>query len=196
MTKLVYDIGFNDKRYPAKVNNKTIDKYTLWVNMLYRCTEKLWIKHPTYTGTTCSENFKSYSFFYEWCNQQLNANEKDENGKSWHLDKDLLSSKMYSEDTCVFIPQRINKLLTKSDSARGKSPIGVCWHKPTEKYQANCQEDSEKRYLGLFNTAQEAFIAYRDCKESFIKKLANEYKSQLDPRAYQALMNYQVEITD
>lgn len=52
------------------------------------------------------------------------------------------------------------------------------------------------QYLGYFDTQEEAFQAYKTFKESYIKQVANEYSYQLDPRAYQALMNYQVEITD
>ena len=33
-------------------------------------------------------------------------------------------------------------------------------------------------------------------KESFVKEQANKFKSQIDERAYDALMNYKVEITD
>ena len=54
----------------------------------------------------------------------------------------------------------------------------------------------QPEYLGLFNTELEAFNAYKQAKESFVKEQANKWKSQIDPRAYEALMNYQVEITD
>ena len=67
----------------------------------------------------------------------------------------------------------------------------------TGKYQASCSiGDGKTRYLGLFLSVEEAFSVYSGRKESFIKKLANEYKDKLDPRAYQALLNYRVEITD
>ena len=33
-------------------------------------------------------------------------------------------------------------------------------------------------------------------KELRIKEVANKWKDQIDPRAYEALINYQVEITD
>ena len=51
-------------------------------------------------------------------------------------------------------------------------------------------------WLGSFNTEVEAFNAYKEAKESFIKELANKWKGQIDKRAYEALMNYEVEITD
>ena len=41
-----------------------------------------------------------------------------------------------------------------------------------------------------------AFNAYKEAKEAFVKEQAEKWKSQIDPRAYKALMNYQVEITD
>ena len=53
-----------------------------------------------------------------------------------------------------------------------------------------------KSIWGVFNTELEAFRAYKVAKESFVKEQAEKYKSQIDPRAYNALMNYTVEITD
>ena len=38
--------------------------------------------------------------------------------------------------------------------------------------------------------------AYKQAKESFIKEQANNWKSQIDDRAYNALMNYTVDIDD
>ena len=38
--------------------------------------------------------------------------------------------------------------------------------------------------------------AYKTAKEAFIKEQANKWKSQIDDRAYEALMNYTVETTD
>jgi oligoribonuclease (3'-5' exoribonuclease) len=46
------------------------------------------------------------------------------------------------------------------------------------------------------DTELEAFLAYKHAKEAYIKELANKWKDQIDPRVYDALMNYQVEITD
>ena len=51
-------------------------------------------------------------------------------------------------------------------------------------------------YLGYFNTELEAFNAYKTAKEIYIKELANKWEGKIDDRAYEALMNYTVEITD
>ena len=54
----------------------------------------------------------------------------------------------------------------------------------------------KREHLGYFKTEVEAFNAYKTAKESFIKEQANKWKGKIDNRAYNALMNYQVEITD
>ena len=54
----------------------------------------------------------------------------------------------------------------------------------------------KSEYLGSFKTELDAYNAYKTAKESFVKEQANKWKSQIDIRAYEALMNYAVEITD
>ena len=39
-------------------------------------------------------------------------------------------------------------------------------------------------------------LSAKQAKESFIKEQAEKWKSQIDPRAYNALMNYTVNIDD
>jgi len=196
--KLVRGIGVKGMDYPVQSNGKEAKEYALWSSMLTRCTEKLWVRRPTYTGTTCSENFKNYSFFYEWCQEQVGFKNKDEYGESWHLDKDLLvkSNKLYSEDTCVFVPQEINTLIVRRNNHRGKHRIGVYLDKDVVSYVSQCSLKGKRVYLGRYRTGEDAFRAYKTYKENLIKQVANEYKSQLDLRVYQALINYTVEITD
>ena len=133
--KLVRGIGIKGDKYPSWNGVEMLKEYSLWTDMLLRCTNKVLLKRPTYEGTACSESFKSYTFFYEWCNQQKGFNEKDKNGRKWNLDKDLLvkGNKLYSEDTCVFVPHRINSLLIKRDACRGEWPVGVYWQEKRRK---------------------------------------------------------------
>ena len=51
-------------------------------------------------------------------------------------------------------------------------------------------------WLGCFTTELEAYNAYKTAKESFVKEQAEKWKDKIDERAYNALMNYQVEIDD
>lgn len=123
---------------------------------------------------------------------------KDNNNKSWQLDKDLLikGNKVYSEDVCVFLPKQINTLLVKRNASRGYYPLGVHWSVAASKYSASCSSGKGSQHLGCFQTQEDAFLAYKIFKESYIKQVAEQYKPQLDKRAYQALMDYTVEITD
>ena len=191
----VYGVGILGTKYSSKVNGVQTKEYTLWRDMLKRCYSDVYKKkHPTYVDCKCSENFKSYEYFYEWCRKQVGfANE------GWQLDKDLLGkgNKVYNENTCVFIPKEINQVLVKRENMRGKYPIGVYWSHKNKAFMVRVNMNKGKyEYLGCFNTEIEAFNAYKKAKECFIKEQANKFKSQIDPRAYEALMNYKVEIDD
>lgn len=199
MNELVCGIGVNDGEYRAKVDGKNTREYSLWRNMLFRCTEEGQDKNPTYTGCSISENFKYYSYFHKWCQQQFGFSNIDESGKSWHLDKDLLikGNKLYSEDTCVFVPRKLNSMITKSDATRGEWPIGVHFNKPCGKFIACCSIGCGKiQHLGVFQEPQAAFLTYKTFKEGIVKQAAQEYKHQLDARVYEALINYEVNEND
>ena len=191
----VCGVGILGTKYPSTVNGVITKEYDLWQNMLRRCySDSSKKKHPTYEGCGVSDNFKSFEYFYEWCQKQIGFGVA-----SFELDKDLLAkgNKIYSEDSCIFIPKEVNSLLIKSVASRGVYLIGVCWSKTHKTFKAQVSKNKGKsEHLGYFATELEAFNAYKVAKESFIKEQANKYKSQIDERAYEALMNYTVEITD
>ena len=141
-----------------------------------------------------NNKFKSYEYFYEWCHSQIGFGVE-----GWHLDKDLLvkGNKVYSEDSCVFLPPEINSLLVKHTPSRGKHPIGVSWYSKSKTFIAQVNKNKGKpENLGYFKTEIEAFNAYKQAKGAFVKEQANKWKGQIDPRAYEALMNYTVDIDD
>ena len=191
----VYGVGIIGTKYPSEVNRVKTKEYNLWKNMLQRCySDTFQKKQPTYEGCEVSNNFKYFEYFYEWCHIQIGFANKD-----WQLDKDLLikGNKVYNESTCVFIPKDINTLLTKSTASRGEHLIGVHWSKTANAFVAQVSKSKGKsEYLGSFKTELEAYNAYKVAKESFVKEQANEWKGKIDERAYEALMNYTVEITD
>ena len=191
----VFGVGVLGTKYPTKINGVQTKEYVLWKEMLRRCySDSLKKRYPTYIDCEVSDKFKSYEYFYEWCHKQVGFGVD-----GFELDKDLLvkGNKVYSEYSCVFIPAEINTLLIKCTASRGEHPIGVCWNKTKKSFVAHVSKNKGKlEYLGLFKTEIEAYNAYKQAKESFIKEQANKFKSQIDDRAYNALMNYTVEITD
>ena len=195
----VYGVGILGTKYLSTVNGVRTKEYALWMDMLRRCYSDTYKKkNQTYIDCEVSNKFKSYEYFYEWCNKQIGFS-VDGNGNPFQLDKDLLikANKVYSESTCVFLPKEINSVLTKCTASRGEHLIGVCWHNTNKAFVARVHKNKGKpEHLGLFNTEIEAFNAYKVAKESYLKELANKWKGQIDERAYEALMNYKVEITD
>ena len=195
----VHGVGILGTKYQAKINGVNTKEYDLWYSMLRRCySDNSKKKRPTYEGCKVSENFKSYEYFYEWCHSQIGF-DNDGNENPFHLDKDLLikGNKIYSESTCVFIPSEINSLLTKCTASRGKHLIGVSWHNASKSFRAQISKNKGKReHLGCFKTELEAFNAYKQAKESFVKEQAEKCKGKIDERAYNALMNYEVNIDD
>ena len=191
----VHGVGILGAKYPSRVNGVKTREYKLWQSMLKRCYSDAYKKkHPTYEGCEVSDNFKSYEYFYEWCHKQIGFG-----NEGFDLDKDLLvkGNKVYSEDSCVFISQEINKILVKREASRGEYLIGVYWSKTNRAFKAQVSKNNGgSEHLGYFKTEIEAFKAYKTVKESFVKEQANKFKSQIDERAYEALMDYTVEITD
>ncbi len=200
MGKLVQGVGISEKgefaRY-TKVNGKKImtKEYQLWSSMLKRCySEKCQQEQPTYLGCSVGENFKYFQRFAKWCQSQIGFGLE-----GWQLDKDILirGNKVYSEDTCVFVPRKINCMLVKQSPSRGEFPIGVSWFKRDKNYKAQCNDgNGTNKHLGYSATPEGAFQAYKEFKEVVIKRLAVEYIGTLDPRAYDALMKYEVNIND
>ena len=195
----VYGVGILGAKYQSTINGVQTKEYGLWCHMLERCySDSFKKKRPTYEVCEVSNNFKSYEYFYEWCHKQIGFG-NDGNGNPFHLDKDLLvkGNKVYSENTCVFIPSEINSLLVKSTASRGKHLIGVSWNKRDKAFVAMVSRDKgQSEHLGSFKTEIEAYNAYKTAKESFVKEQAEKWKDKIDERAYNALMNYQVEIDD
>ncbi len=192
MTKLVYGVGINDGKSPAKVKGKNLKEYDIWRGLLRRCySPESQKKRPTYLGCSVSENFKSHSYFYDWVQKQIGFGQE-----GFELDKDLIfkGNKIYSEDTCLFLPSELNSLFTSCKRARGKLPVGVTLQ--SGRFRAQCSIDSVPSYLGYFDTPELAFQAYKQTKEAFIKLQAEKWEALIDPRAYEALLRYEVILTD
>ena len=202
----VCGVGIVGDKYPTRINYNCVKEYSIWNGMIRRCFDKKEKeKHPTYQDVTCCEEWIYYPNFYEWLHSQENFN-KWKNGERWAIDKDILvkGNKIYSPDTCCLVPYYINSLFVKRESARGDLPIDVYYNKKEERYRAivSMGIKNEKQYdmeCGQFPTPEDAFyLGYKPYKENYIKKIAQEEynKGNITKKCYEAMMSYQVEITD
>lgn len=193
----VYGVGFiGDEK---SLNDVCITKsYYTWKNMIERCYCESSLKnYPTYTECTVIKEWHNYSNFKVW----FDKNYYELESQVTNLDKDILhkGNKLYSPETCIFVPQRINNLFPKSDKSRGLYPVGV--NKINDKYVAECSYLNEenkrcRKKIGRFNTPEEAFYAYKKFKEQYIKEVADKYKNKIPQKLYEAMYKYKVEITD
>lgn len=168
----------------------------LWNDMYTRCyNTKLHKRFPEYRGCSiCDYWLEDKERFYKWVekNYYMIGNEQMD------LDKDILfkGNKVYSPETCVFVPHTINTLLLNNKRKRGKYPLGVNYEKAKGKYRAALNVDGRTIKLGHYNTVEEAFRDYKRHKEALIIVVADRYKGKLPDRVYEAMMNWKIEIDD
>ena len=156
-----------------------------------------------FLNSQLKENQTFVDLFCGSCNiiSKIDDNYYEIEGEEMNLDKDILvkHNKIYSPETCVFVPHKINKLFVKGDKVRGKSVIGTSLFK-NGKYRVDCNlfnpETGKSRleYLGLYDTQEKGFEVYKYYKERNIKQVADYYKGQIPQKLYDALYKYEVEI--
>lgn len=184
---LAYGIGVNDYVGRVKENGKHIKAYRAWISMLSRCYGKKELVHrPSYIGCSVCDEWLLFSNFKRWY---------DENYiDGFQLDKDLLvkGNKVYSPETCCFVPIEINCFLLESNLSRGESGEKGVYKTKNNTYIAGYSENGKRVYLGSFKTLELAKKAYALSKEKRAKTLANLYfeKGLIKENVYLSLLNY------
>lgn len=195
--KIVFGVGFiGDGIYTPyiKEERKKSETYKYWQRMLQRgYSEEFKDSFSSYREVKVCEEWHNFQNFAKWFED--NYYEVRELGKM-QLDKDILNkgNKIYSPDNCIFVPMRINQLFIKSNGSRGELPIGVT--RSGNKFRSRLHIIEGEKYLGSFNTPEEAFYAYKTFKEQYVKEVADEYKLYIPQKLYEAMYKYEVEITD
>lgn len=189
--KLVCGVGVFDADYSNLKDKRTKKAYRDWSNMLQRCYGiSNFPSKPAYKECVVCEEWHSFLKFREWFDKNYI--------EGYFLDKDIrcAGNKVYSQQTCCYIPPFINTLLLSSRSSRGKYPIGV--KKTGNGFVARLCKRGKLCYIGFYHTIEEAFVAYKYERELYIKEIAQEYydKGLINVDIYNSLINYEVEITD
>lgn len=190
MTKLIYGVGLNSKtKYPSTRHGKHTAGYRAWRNMLERCySAKLHFEKPTYLNASMSSDFFDFQDFANWYYNHPYSE------IGYDLDKDILipGNKVYSPDTCCFIPHELNSLLTDSGKSRGRYPQGVKLDKRSGKFTCQINKNGKIRHIGTFLTCDDAYEAYKLAKEEYVKERALEWRDAIASDVFNALMRWRL----
>jgi hypothetical protein len=191
---LVRGIGIYEPRVLCMTDAPHLPRvYSVWNCMLRRTTTEYIEKNPSYAGLSVADEFHRFSDFAEWMMRQIGWSKE-----GYQLDKDLLvkGNRVYSPETCVFLPPAVNTVIISRANDRENIPIGIRKYRDGRRYLARIRMGGGMIHLGIFDDSDSAFFAYKEAKEAYIKRLAVQYRSEIDPRAYAAMMAYEVNIED
>jgi hypothetical protein len=191
-------IGEGEFSSKAKKNKKSAPSVILeyWRRMLTRCFDPKEVVKQTslnYLNVEVCNDWFNFQNFAKWALSQPNWNIKNE------LDKNLLGTGfMYSPESCTFLPMEVNVFLADNYTRDVHNlPKGVQYIKPAttgakEGYVARCYVDDERKYLGYYDTPEEAFAIYKEVKEGYAKTLAERYKKCMTQAAYEKLLTFSI----
>ena len=188
MSKSFYGIGYNSRRkHESCTNGKNTKVYQTWCDMMKRSYCKIYQdKYPTYVGCEVSDEWHDFQDFADWFEQ------KPYNDCGYHLDKDVLmnNNKMYSPDTCCFIPHELNLLILNRLPSKSGLPQGVSFHKRDLKFTSRLRVNGKLNHMGYFNCPNEAHQVYKTAKERHIKNEALKWANRIEWSVFVALMNW------
>ena len=176
--KLLHGKAINNATYliTQSVNKKSVTCpiYQVWLSMITRCYSlKALKKRPTYIECSVCPEWLYFMAFRQWM--------VTEGWHGKHLDKDILvtGNKIYRPETCLFVTQAINVLFTDHGMKRGLYPIGVCFHKSGGNFSAEYCVNGKTKYLGSFQTPEEAHQVYLAAKSELVYQVALEQATPL-----------------
>lgn len=187
--KTVFNVGYlgvgrHKIQYPETMTNTKV--YMSWKNMLDRCyCERHKEKNPCYfeISTVCEEwhNFQNFADWYE-------EHEYETDGRL-HLDKDIKypGNTVYSPQTCLLTPQKINLQFMNKINDRGL-PNGIKQQGKGYLAKYNHKE------LGVYPTVEQAYEVYIQEKKEDIIRIANEYRGIIPEEVYNAVISYKFSI--
>lgn len=170
MCNIVCYVGINDYDGKISIRGKHIKSYDIWRHMLMRCYD---IKDKSYNrygmaGVTVCKEWLLFSKFKEWFDANYPYH-LEKQGIRLHLDKDLLSNdkRVYSPDTCVFIPSMVNSFMTNKKNNNTSGYTGVSWDSVAKKWIVKISEFDNNKYkhIGRFTNIEDARKAYIKARE-------------------------------
>lgn len=191
LKKLVAGVGLNDYNGNINLNGKEMKSYQTWRNMLSRCyCENTRNRYKTYEDCEVCEEWKLFSNFKKWFDEHYI--------EGYDLDKDLLipNNRIYSKDSCVFVPHKLNTLFRELGRTKECVLDGVSLIKSrkSKTYRAAIRIGGKIVNLGVFKSEIEAHKVYLEAKYKEASNVANEYykANKISEKVYNAVLNFKI----
>ena len=158
-------LKYNVAKYDG--NNEHNSKcYQTWNSMLSRCYNPNNKSHQkTYNNCKVCEEWLTFSNFKKWFNEFYID--------GYSLDKDLLIkyNRIYSPETCCFLPSEINTALITKQNKKSNLPTGVSRDKHRT-FQVHIKKYGKQKRIGTrYFTLSSAVNAYKKAKEKYNQTL-------------------------
>lgn len=179
----VYGVGYIGEENTVDEYGKHVKAYKVWHSMMKRCYSIKYQEYqPTYKGCTVCEEWHFYGDFKKW----FDTNYYEVENEVMHLDKDILvkGNKVYSPNTCIFVPQSINCLFSEHDTEISR---GVTFRKDTKKYTAHISIENIRTTLGCYNTKEEAELSFIKARKEYVEKTLKKYENKIPLEIYDKL---------
>lgn len=175
------DYKYQIKEYFGYSAGKQIMKITwtcpifvAWRGMKTRCLPPYQERYASYVGVDSCSQWKSFMSFHNWAKKSFK--------EGLELDKDILvkGNKLYSPETCAFVPKEINYLLNSfKNGVSGNLLMGVSeTSNNINKYRACISSKGKRRNLGVFSAQTDAHKAWQWAKSVEIEKAVTWYATQ------------------
>lgn len=159
-SELIHGVGIVD--VDIKPEHKAA--YETWRYMLRRSySVELKTRKPSYEKCTVANDWLVFSEFLKFYSEHY--------VDGYHLDKDILvkGNKVYSKETCCFVPVAINGIIVNVDG------LGVSFDKTKKKFRASISIKGTSKKIGEYKSFDEATTAYKAAKKKYVIETAKEY---------------------
>ena len=160
--------------------------FAIWSSILTRVTSAKPIHDPYFDTTICLEWLR-FSKFKEWVDNPMSGYME-----GYAIDKDIISpgSKIYSPETCCFVPTRINLLFVKHNTPSDK-PTGIIMKGGSFYTHVKI---NNRVLSSTFYNMHDAMDDYVKKKSEIIRSVAEEYyqKGLIIKRVYDAMIRFPV----
>ena len=176
-------------KYKPSVNGVKTLAYVQWHGMIRRgYSDEHKKKNPSCEKSYVCDDWHCFDTYAEWFYQQKGWD------RGFHLDKDIKGdgTQKYSPETCSLVPHEVNTLLNNNSHKDNGLPLGVSVDHWSKDFLSMISKYGKLQRIGVYKTAKEAFHAYKNEREQYIKEVALHWREYLDEDVYDLLYNIEV----